>query len=76
MKRRNHDPDNDTHAYACDYVGKWITEVSLIKNAGRVIRSFREKKSLLDRIEMQRQKVIILRSEYNNEQVQFVLYTN
>ncbi|GMH85714.1 hypothetical protein TrST_g4791 [Triparma strigata] len=58
MKRRNHDPDNETHAYASEYVGKWLTEVSLIKNAGRVIRSFREKRSLLDQIEMQRQKVL------------------
>ena len=57
MKRRNHDPTDEAHAYASKYIGFWITEVSLIQNSGRVITAFREKRSLLDMIERQREEV-------------------
>ena len=55
------------NSYASKYVGKWVTEVSVIQNSGKVIRSFREKKSLLTRIERQREKVHKCTEDYEKE---------
>ena len=58
--------------YASKNVGKWVTEVTLIQNSGRVIRSFREKKSLLAKIDRQQLKTRDLINQANNEKAKQV----
>ena len=56
-------------AYGANYIGMWVSEISLIKNSGRVIRSFREKKSLLNKIELQQGKTQSLMALVEEEKV-------